>query len=166
MVARIVIGIGSAIVAAVGTYATKDYFDQKEKDEEKAKENKRTAKTEEALNEHKEHTNYILGLTALGISMARVDDNILQSEIIEIKEYINGMAGEKLPKYIKDEIEKIIQNPPTFNEAMAYLDRLKINKVDEIRNLLVSVMEADGYNHPKEEAFLKAFDLYMDKKKK
>ena len=38
MVARIVIGIGSAIVAAVGTYATKDYFDQKEKDEEKAKE--------------------------------------------------------------------------------------------------------------------------------
>lgn len=38
MVARIVIGIGSAIVAAVGTYATKDYLIKKKKDEEKAKE--------------------------------------------------------------------------------------------------------------------------------
>lgn len=67
----------------------------------KQKKNKRTAKTEEALNEHKEHTNYILGLTALGISMARVDDNILQSEIIEIKEYINGMAGENYQNILK-----------------------------------------------------------------
>ncbi len=160
---RILFGIGGAIV----TYMAKEYFDGKEheaKDIELAKQKLTAEKAEKALNEHKEHADYLLALTALGVSMARVDGKIDEEEINELNDYVNGVSGERLPKHIKDKMNEIIKNPPSFNEAMEYIDRVAIDKIDDIRNLLVMVMEADGNIDLAEESFLRAFDIHLERR--
>jgi len=52
----------------------------------------------------------------------------------------------------------MISNPPTFNEALRYLNKVEINDFKSIRNVLVAIMEADSNIHIKEIAFLQAFD--------
>jgi hypothetical protein len=58
-----------------------------------------------------------------------------------------------------EQIEDMISNPPTFNEAMEYLKKIDSIEFPELRNFLVMIMESDGIRHKKEEAFLKAFDI-------
>ena len=165
---RILLGIGGALLSAGVTYLAKDYFDKQEheaKDKELAKQNQVAQRAKEALEAHKEHTEYLLALTALGVSMARVDGKIDEEEIKTMKEYINGVSGERLPRHIKEKMNDMIENPPTFNEAMEYLDRVEIDRTDDIRNLLVMVMEADDNIDLGETSFLKAFDMHMAKRR-
>ena len=93
--------------------------------------------------------------------MANVDGEISEEERIEFDEFVGGLSSTAYPSHIKDKIDEIIKNPPTFNESMEYLKKVSEVEYPEIRNLLVMVMEADGVIHEKEKAFLDAFDAHL-----
>jgi len=151
-------------VGAAGALAGKALSDNEENEikglENKVSEyNQRTQKSETALKEHEKHTNLILALSALGTSMAKADGEISPEEIVEFNEFVGGISSQSYPTHIVEQIDDMISNPPTFNEAMKHLSKVDAIEYPEIRNLLVTVMESDGVIHKKEEAFLKAFDI-------
>lgn len=120
--------------------------------------NQKAKKTENVLKEHEKHINLILALTAIGCSMANADGEISSEEKIELVEYVGGLSAKSYPSHVLTQIEDMISNPPTFNEAMEHLTKVDSIEFAEIRNLLVMIMESDEVVHKKEEAFLKAFD--------
>lgn len=161
-------GAGTAAAAvgagAAGAYVGKKLSDMDE-DEKRAQEtkvaeyNQRAQKSEAALKEHEKHTNLILALSALGCAMANADGEISPEEIVELNEFVGGISSQEYPKHIIEQIEDMISNPPTFNEAMEHLTKVDSIEYPELRNFLVMVMESDGVKHKKEEIFLKAFDI-------
>lgn len=154
------VAAGAAVVGAGVGYAMsrKEEEEEERKQQEIAEANKKAQKATDIAKAHEEHTNYILALSALGISMANADGEIAEEELEELHEFVGGLSSEKYPEHIVEQIEKMIENPPTFNEALAYLNRVKIDNFQTIRDLLVMIMEADDKLHPKEKAYLHAFD--------
>jgi len=137
----------------------------KEKNEKLAEQAKRIEKFEKELKEilnrfqgDKEYFNYIIAMTAMGISMANADGEIRPTEIQELEEFIGGIASSNYPQHIKEEIDKLYHNPPNFSTALKYLEQVNPSNFDSIREMLELVMEADGYIHPQEKAFLEAFN--------
>lgn len=124
-----------------------------------AKYAQKAQKAETALKEHEKHTNLILALSALGCAMANADGKISPEEIVELNEFVGGISSQGYPTHIVKQIEDMISNPPTFNEAMKHLEKVDSIGYPELRNFLVMIMESDDVVHKKEEAFLKAFDI-------
>lgn len=155
------IATGASIAGAtVGAVLSSNEDDEKKAQETKIAEyNQKAKKAEKALKEHEKHTNLILALSALGCAMANADGEISPEEIEELKEYVGGLSSKSYPTHIVKQIEEMISNPPTFNEAMKHLKKVDTIEYPEIRNFLVMVMESDSVVHKKEEAFLKAFDI-------
>ena len=151
---------GAAAVGAGIGYAIsrKEEEEEERKKEEIAKAKLKTEKATKIVKEHEEHTNYILALSALGISMANADGEISNEELEELNEFVGGLSAEKYPEHVVEQIKKMIENPPTFNEALEYLNRVVIDNFQSIRNMLVMIMESDGNIHLMEKAYLQAFD--------
>lgn len=151
---------GAAAVGAGIGYAMsrKEEEEEERKQKEIAKANKKAEKATNIAKAHEEHANYILALSALGISMANADGEISEEELEELNEFVGGLSAEKYPSHIIEQIEKMIDNPPTFNEALEYLNRVEIDNFKPIRDILVLIMEADGNIHDMEKAYLQAFD--------
>ena len=154
------VAAGAAVAgAAAGAYASrKEEEEEERKQKEIAKANKKAQKATKIAKDHEEHTNYILALSALGISMANADGEISEEEREELDEYVGGLAAEKYPEHIVEQINDMINNPPTFNEALAYIEKVEVDNFNKIRNVLIAVMEADGEAHIMEKAYLQAFD--------
>ncbi len=155
---------GAAGAGAAGAYAGKklsdmDENEKKEQESKIAEYNQKAQKAEAALKEHEKHTNLILALSALGCAMANADGDISPEEIIELNEFVGGISSQGYPTHIVEQIEDMISNPPTFNEAMAHLSKVDSIEYPDLRNFLVMIMESDDVSHKKEEAFLKAFDM-------
>lgn len=153
----------AAGAAAVGATAgavlsRKEEEEEREKRREIAEANLKAEKAESVVKAHEEHSNLILALTALGVAMANADGNISEDEIAELNEFVGGISSDAYPQHIIDEINRLIENPPTFNEAMKYLEKVNAVEYNEIRNILVLVMEADGKVENEERGFLYAFD--------
>jgi len=152
---KIIVGVGAGLsTIAIAKMHTKI----KSLKEELVKTNMKATKSDEIIKEQEKHTNLILALTALGISMAIVDGNIVEEETITINEFVGGLSHDAYPTHIKKQIQKLMDNPPTFNEAMKYLENVEIIEYQDIRNLLVMTMEADGKIRDEEKAFLQVFD--------
>ena len=155
--------------AAVGACAACAYsviiFSDMDEDEKRATETKiakyhqEAKNSKDALEEHEKHTNLILALSALGCSMANADGEISPDEIVELNEFVGGISSQGYPTHIVNQIEDMVSNPPTFNEAMEHLTKVDSIEFPELRNFLVMIMESDDVVHKKEEAFLKAFDI-------
>ena len=171
--AALAVGGAAALGGAIGAAsaikeeeenAERRKFD-KEKDEKLAEQAKKIEKFEEKLKEllkrfrgDKEYFNYIIAMTAMGISMANSDGEIDPAETQELEEFIGGIASSNYPKHIKREIDKLYKNPPTFNRALKYLKKVNYSNHESIKEMLELIMEADGDIHPKEKAFLEAFN--------
>ena len=155
---------GAVGAGAAGALAGKALSDS-EDDERRGLERKvsglatKAEKAETALKEHEKHTNLILALYALGTSMAKADGEISREKIVELNEFVGGISSQGYPTHIVEQIEDMISNPPTFNEAMGHLTKVDSIEYPELRNFLVMIMESDDVVHKKEEAFLKAFDI-------
>ncbi len=151
---------GAAVVGAGVGYAIsrKEEEEEERKKREIAEAKLKAEKATDIAKSHEEHTNYILVLSALGISMANADGEISEEEQIELNEFVGGLSAEKYPQHVVEQINKMIENPPTFNEALEYLNRVEINSFKPIRDILVAIMEADGNIHIMEKAYLQAFD--------
>ena len=158
---------GAGAVGAVAGIA----LSRKEEEEAKAQEEElagyrlKAEKYEEAFKRaisefkgDKEYFNYIIASTAIGMAMANADGEISDEELTEMDEFIGGIASSNYPEHVKQAIKKLRENPPTFNEAIQYLEKVKETNYESIRNLIELVMEADGYIDEKEQAFIEAFD--------
>ncbi len=178
-------GVGT-VAAAVGAGAAgaavgKKLADADKKEKEDLKEenkdladnnselNRKADKFEEAFEEaiarfkgDKEYFNYIIASTAIGISMANADGEIDKSEKEELDEFIGGVASSNYPEHIKEIIQDLYDNPRNFNTALKYLEKVDPSNYESIRDMLELVMEADGYIHDKERAFLRAFDSSIE----
>jgi len=152
------IGAGG-VGAAVGKVLSDIDEEEKKALERKIAEyNQKAQKSETVLKEHEKHTNLILALSALGIAMANADGEISDEELKELNEYVGGLSSQGYPNHIVRQINDMVSNPPTFNEAIKHLEKVDAIELPEIRNFLVMIMEADGIIHKKEKAFLAAFD--------
>lgn len=105
-----------------------------------------------------EYFNFIIGATALGISMANANGVIVPEEINEIEEFVGGIANSNYPLHIKEAIKNLYDEKPNFNTAMLYLEKINPSNYPSLRNLIELVALADGILHEQQEAFLKAFD--------
>lgn len=140
-----------------------------EKDEKIAELSAKATKFEEGFKNaikkfqgDKEYFNYIIGMTAFGVSMANADGKISKEEIEEMKNFIGGVANSNYPSHIKETILKIVNEKPNFNTAMTYLEKINPSNYQNIRNLIELVAFADGIKCEKEEVFLKAFDIAIN----
>lgn len=161
----IAIAVGAGITRAVGM--TRAPLSKKEEviNEEMAMQRIKAEKYEKALKEvisefhgDKEYFDYIIASTAIGMSVANVDGEISEDELVEIDEFVGGIASLNYPKYVKKAISMLRDNPPTFNEAICYLEKVNSSYYDSIRDLIEIVMAVDGVIHEKEKAFLAAYN--------
>jgi len=159
-------GAAGAAGASVGyVLSRKEEEEEQAKNEKIAELNKKAEKYEEELKKaisqfqgDKEYFNYIIASTAMGMAVANADGEISSEELIEINEFVGGMASLNYPQHIVTQIEEFKNNPPSFNEAMKYLERVSESNYESIKNLIELVIEADGFIHEKEKAFLEAFN--------
>lgn len=159
----------AAVVGGAAAYVAKKEDDEdNKKDEDIANLKKKAEKLEEnlkkAIQQFKgdlEYFNFIIGATALGISMANANGVIVPEEIKEIEEFIGGIANSSYPLHIKETITNLYNEKPNFNTAMLYLEKIDPLNYPSLRNLIELVALADGILHEKQEAFLKAFDSQL-----
>lgn len=159
-------GTAGAVGAGVGyALSRKEEEEEKVKNEKIAELRKKAEKFEEdfkrAISQFqgdKEYFNYIIASTAMGMAIANADGQISNDELIEINEFIGGMASSNYPQHIVYTITQLKDNPPSFNEAMKYLEKVNVTNYESIRSLIELVIEADGIIHEKEKAFLEAFN--------
>ena len=159
-------GAAGAAGASVGyVLSRKEEEEEQAKNEKIAELNKKAEKYEEELRKaisqfqgDKEYFNYIIASTAMGMAVANADGEISSEELIEINEFVGGMASLNYPQHIVTQIEEFKNNPLSFNEAMKYLERVSESNYESIKNLIELVIEADGFIHEKEKAFLEAFN--------
>lgn len=159
-------GTAGAVGAGVGyALSRKEEEEEQVKNEKIAELRKKAEKFEEdfkrAISQFqgdKEYFNYIIASTAMGMAIANADGQISNDELIEINEFIGGMASSNYPQHIVYTITQLKDNPPSFNEAMKYLEKVNVTNYESIRSLIELVIEADGIIHEKEKAFLEAFN--------
>ena len=158
---------GTAAVAggAAAYVAKKEDEEDNKKDQDIANLRKKAQDLEDdlkkAIQQFKgdlEYFNFIIGATALGISMANANGVIVPEEIKEIEEFVGGIANSNYPLHIKEAIKNLYDEKPNFNTAMLYLEKINPSNYPSLRNLIELVALADGILHEKQEAFLKAFD--------
>lgn len=159
-------GTAGAVGAGVGyALSRKEEEEEQVKNEKIAELRKKAEKFEEEFKRaisqfqgDKEYFNFIVASTALGMAIANSDGEISNDELIEINEFVGGIASSNYPQHIVTTITQLKDNPPSFNEAMKYLEKVNISNYESIRSLIELVIEADGIIHDKEIAFLEAFD--------
>lgn len=135
------IPIIGAVVAggAIGALATK-YFsdsdkksDSDSKDREIAKMRLREQKLNEKfgafhqkLGDTQEYFDFILGVMAFGVAIARVDkQGIDEDERQALEEFLLGAAAKNLPRYTKDAMRKIYEDEKmNFESALGFLYKI------------------------------------------
>jgi len=155
-----------AVGAAAGVaMSRKEEEEENKRNEEVAKLNKKAEKYEAAFKKaisefqgDKEYFNYIIASTAIGMAVANADGEIADEELLEINEFVGGVASSNYPQHVKTSITTLRDNPPTFNESIRYLEKVKSSNYESIKDLIEIVIEADGKIHEKEQAFLEAFN--------
>ena len=156
----------AAVMGGAGAYvAMKENEENEERDIKCAEQARRADKFQEDLSsiykerqDSKEHYDLIVALTAVGIAMASMDGEIAPEEKEEIGEFIGGISSSEYPPYVKEAIETLYNNPPNLRTAIAYMEKIDPSDYGKVRSLILLIMDADSEVHPREEAFLQAFD--------
>lgn len=128
-------------------------------------------KVEKVVKNHKLNTNTVLAMSALGIAIANSDGELLEEynddedfdeessdEKDSLDFYVECLSASSYPEDLKIKVKNMLKEPPTYNEALKYLEKANIEDDITIRNILSVVMLADGKVLEEEKAFLKAFD--------
>jgi len=100
---------------------------------------------EEAQMKLKEDKNYyelIVALFAVGMTTANSDGCVSNEELIEIEEFCVGISGSYLPAHIREEIDYLKENPPSFNTSLELVRRLD-HSID--KDIVVKVIELVAY---------------------
>ncbi len=114
----------------------------------------------ESLKDVQSHYQLIIALTAIGMAAAYADGTVDDCEAAEMDEYISGTTHSQLPSKVKARIEYLHNHPPSFDEAMAEVDKLDRNglPINIFRTLIEDVIAADGKLEGAEQLFLEKWD--------
>ncbi|MXW65215.1 MAG: hypothetical protein F4Z69_10395, partial [Bacteroidetes bacterium SB0668_bin_1] len=151
-------GVGGVTGGAAGAVSTAK---GKEKDRELNKVNSELAKEKlktkkraehfvtvaKRFEEHKKYEEFLIAAMAVGISIANADGDIAEEERVELEEYLMGpILQSACPKTIKNRMQKLYKKPPTFNEAMKYVEKIRKESYfdpDVIDDIIILIMNAD-----------------------
>jgi hypothetical protein len=111
------------------------------------------------LEDDKGYFKLIVALFAVGMATANADGKISEEELIELNEFLTGAAHESLPAHINKIIAKLKATPPSFSEAMNYVNKLKNIDLSLFENVIQLISHSDGKVTKEETAFLAAFRL-------
>ena len=156
---------GAALGGAGAIYAAKKDEDDEEKDMKIAKQNqeiqKLTGSLKEAVNNFagdKAFFNFIIGATALGVSIANIDGKVSEDEKEELDEFIGGIAKSNYPDHIRKQLNLIVEEKPNFATAIKFLEKIDPSNYSLLRDMLEIVADADGETCKYEKQFLSAYD--------
>ena len=165
MVITAVVALGAG--AAVGATAA-DNSEEAEKNKKAAA--KASAQVREARDKLKQAAakfreyglfeEFLVSLIAVGFGVAYADGEVTKSEEREIEEFLLGITRSALPERVKDEIKKLRERPPTYNEALEHLRKIEAHPDfdrDIIDDIIEITMKADGKIHSGERAFYQAW---------
>lgn len=122
----------------------------------------RIKKHEDRFKEHKSFEEYSIAMFAVAFSVANCDGYIHPNEITEIEEFISGELYNAFPNSLKTEIEKIKNNPPSFNTAMEYVKKVHKGSWEVFDTIIEIVMRSDGYIHNAETAYFEAWQKFKN----
>lgn len=161
--------VGAAVAGTTGAAggALADAFDNSEERAEKRGREKAAAEYNAKLTKIKEefekwakdwhrYGNRAVAMIAVGLACANCDGEIHEDELTEINEFVLGINQSNLPTAVKEKIENLRQKPPSLKTAHELAKKAQVN-FDLLDDVVHVVMQADGRVHPKERAFLAAW---------
>ena len=113
---------------------------------------------EKRLGETGKYFEGILAMTAVGIACANSDGDIADEEREEINDFITGVAGDKLPIHIKEQVEQMWTNPPNVNTAFELANNLGLDSLELFSEIIDITIHADGNVHEDELVFQQAWN--------
>lgn len=119
-------------------------------------------KQEDKFKEQKEFEEFAIAAFAVGISVANCDGKLDPEEIRDLEEYIAGELFQVLPITVKNEISKLKNNPPSFNSAMVYVNKVSRSKWGSFTEIIELVMNADGHIRREENAYFEAWKRFKN----
>ena len=102
----------------------------------------RTAKNQ--LNGDKTYFQLLLALFAVGMATLKYTGNTSAEKIHDLEEFVGGISHAGLPKHIKQELEKLKINPPSFNTAMEHVKKLDNPDMSLFESVISLMSESDG----------------------
>ena len=103
---------------------------------------------------------FLVALVAVAFGVADADGEIAASEEQEIEEFLLGVTRSALPERVKDQIKRLREHPPTYNESMEYVRRLEDHPAFDrtvFDDIIQITMKADWKIHPGERAYWAAW---------
>lgn len=166
-----VVELAASVVPKFLSKRTKDKFSAATATENKEDELAQTAIKIQSLQTHLDHaastyaehnkTNeFIVCLYAVGIAMAACDGHFDDEEALILKEYVVGASSLVLPTAIQKSLEKLTKNPPIFEQAMLYVEKLDRAVWPVIDDILTVISEADGEVSKDELAFMDQWQAF------
>lgn len=111
-------------------------------------------------NEQRKTEQFIICLIAAGVAMAACDGKINKDEVRDLREYVLGASEHKLPSHLENKIEQLLNAPPSFEQAILYVETLDQEIWPMIDIILKVVSEADGEVLKSERIFLQQWEAY------
>ena len=160
-----VVALGAGVAAGAAAADNSEEVEKYKKKNAKATAQAQAAadKLKKAAAKFKEYglfEEFLVALVAVGFGVAYADGEIEASEEREIEEFLLGVTRSALPKRVKDQIERLRERPPTYNETMAYIRRIEDHPAFDrsiFDDIIQITMKADGKIHPGERAFWTAW---------
>lgn len=101
---------------------------------------------------------YIMAAFSVALAVANCDGHICDDEREAMQLVIAGESVKALPHYVKDNIIKLAQNPPSFNTALTYVMETKIEYYDSYEQIIREVAFANKQCSAEEYAFIEAWN--------
>lgn len=112
---------------------------------------------ESRLQDDKSYFQLLIALFAVGMATASADGTVSEEEIVDLEEFTAGVGHSKLPPHVKGTITRLKNNPPNFNTAMKYVQKLDIDDYSLFEAVIEVVSASDGKVTEEERALLEAF---------
>lgn len=110
--------------------------------------------------DYKDYETFLISCYAVGISVANCDGEIAKEELEELESFLQGETFNKYPESFKNTLKELKNSPPTFRQAMSYVEELDKENWDQIDDIINFMIEADGYIHEKESAYKESWRRY------
>ena len=114
----------------------------------------------ERFQEQHKYNEFTVCLIAVGAAMAAADGYIHEDEESNLREFVLGMSAHAVPPSIQNAIEQLLTQPPTFDGAMLYVEKLDRTVWSVIDSILAIVSEADRIISEGEQVFLEKWQAY------
>lgn len=105
------------------------------------------------------YDNYLIAAFAVSISMIK-SNKLISKEEEEVLDLIAGVPVDKLPTIIRTKVKEMYNNPPSFNTAVKFVDKVDKEYLSELDNLLKEIKWI-GNGLEEKQAFYVAWGKYV-----